>query len=287
MMPPVADLAPAAVAPEELPPADLAEVGRYRSASAGFDHGLVALALGQPYWLVPADEGYRLLVAPEAAEALRDQLARFDRESVDWPPEPERMVPAARLDLLTPLLWALAVVAVFSGQSVHPAWVAAGAVDAVAIYDRGEVWRAFTALFLHVDASHLASNLLGGLLVFAAVLSTFGRVRGWSLIGLAAVAGNLAVAAANHPDPHASIGASTAVFAAVGLLTGRAVRRALGTRHPHRGRAFFVPLAAGLTVLGLHGAGGPAVDVLAHGAGFAAGAILGALALRVECAKNP
>lgn len=267
--------------PDEPLPDDLAEAGVYRTTQEGFDHSLVVLALGHVCWLMPSASGYRLLVEPSAATRVRVELASYDRESAGWPPPAASEAAAmARLDLVTPLLWALAVLTVFRGQSQHPEWTDAGALDTAAVFERGEVWRALTALFLHADEAHLVSNLLGGVFVFAAVLSIFGRARGWLLLGLAAVAGNLVVAAVHYPGPYRSLGASTAIFAALGLLTGRAVRLAARGRHPHRWRSFFVPSAAGLTILALYGAGAPPVDVLAHVTGFVAGAVLGFLAGR-------
>ena len=143
------------------------------------------------------------------------------------------------------------------------------------MFAHGEIWRALTALFLHADANHLLANLCSGVFFFAVVLPAFGRTRGWLLIGLAAVTGNLAAAAMHYPDAYRSMGASTAVFAALGLLTGRAVRLAADARHPYRWRSLFVPSAAGLIFLALYGAGGPTVDVLAHVTGFGAGLVLG------------
>jgi hypothetical protein len=66
--------------------ADLVEAGIYPTSEGGFEHGLVVLAMGQPYWLIPSEAGFRLLVEPGAFEEAREQLARFDRESVGWPP---------------------------------------------------------------------------------------------------------------------------------------------------------------------------------------------------------
>ena len=132
-----------------------------------------------------------------------------------------------------------------------------------------------TALFLHADAAHVISNALSGLLVFAAVVSTLGRARGWLLLLVASLLGNVAVAAVNYPSSYSSIGASTGIFAGVGLLTGRAIRVAWRSTHPHRWRAMFAPFAAGATVLALYGAGGQRVDVGAHFTGFLAGLVLG------------
>ncbi|HVU22981.1 MAG TPA: rhomboid family intramembrane serine protease [Opitutus sp.] len=257
------------------PPADLLEAGVYRTPAEGFEHGLVVLAFGWPYWLEPGEGGFRLLVEPAAFASVREQLEKFDRESAGWPPPAEPAAPAAPVEIATPLLWLTAVFVSFDAQARWPGWTRLGAVDPQAMFRHGEWWRPFTALFLHADIGHLVSNALGGLLVFAALVSTIGRARGWALLALAAVAGNLAAAALHYPEEYRSVGASTAIFAALGLLTGRAVRVALRSGHPHRWRGLFVPLASGFAVLGLFGAGGVQIDVLAHATGFAAGLLLG------------
>ena len=266
---------------DERPPGDLVEAGVYRTPAEGFEHGLVVLAFGWPYWLVPGEVGFRLLVEPAALAVVREQLERFDRESAGWPPEAPAEADAERaVDLATPLLWSVVALASFDAQGRWPAWTQLGAVDAQAIFDRGEVWRALSALFLHADAGHLISNAFGGVMVFSALITTLGRARGWLLLALASVAGNLAAAGIYYPGPYRSVGASTAIFAALGLLTGHAVRRALRGGPWLQWRELFVPLASGLVVLGLFGAGGIEIDVLAHATGFAAGLALGFAAAR-------
>jgi len=257
--------------------AELNEAAVYSNSAEGFEHGLVVLAMGLPYWLVASDSGYRLLVEPPMLASVREQLACFDRESVGWPPPPVTDdSPARRAERSTPLLWVLAVLIMYHLQVASVGvWEEAGALDSQAMFDRGEWWRPVTALFLHADLGHLLANVLSGYFVFSAVLSTFGRGRGWLFLALSAIGGNSVVAALNYPGPYRSIGASTAVFAGLGLLTGRAVRALRPKETGHRWRAVFVPLAAGATLLGLFGAGGLHTDVVAHAAGFAAGLILG------------
>ena len=260
-------------------PDDLVEVGVYADAKTGFDHGLVVLAIGEAFWLEPMGEHYRLLVDAKAQERVKEQLAYFDRESTRWPPPPLPENPGKRkMELFTPLLWGAAVLASFSAQGHWRGWTEFGLLDASAVFQRGEVWRLVTALFLHGDVGHLISNTISGIFVFAAVLTTMGRGRGWALLAISAIVGNLAAAAARHSDEYRSLGASTAIFAAVGLLTGRALRVVLHVNHPYRWRTLFGPLAAGLTVLALYGAGGQQVDVVAHVTGFAAGLVLGIVA---------
>ena len=253
-------------------PEDLVEAGIYATFADASAHGLVVLAADYPYWLVPADDRYRLLVEPRAFANVRRQLVCFDRESVGWPPRPiAEAAPSHPVEFATPLLWALTVFTLFVGQLRHPDWVEFGGLDAQGVFARGEWWRPVTALFLHADVAHVLSNALRGIFVFAAVLTTVGRRRGWVLIALAAIAGNLASAALNYPGPYRSIGASTAIFAGLGLLTGRAIRLVARSDHPHRWRTMFVPLGAGLTVLGLYGAGEMHTDIIAHLTGFMAG----------------
>lgn len=261
-------------------PADLVEAGVYGTAREGFEHGLVVLALGRPCWLVPGEAGHRLLVEPAALALVGEQLAKFDRESADWPPHAhDESAPRRSVEMASPLLWSLVLLASFQAQGRWPGWTDFGALDTQAVYDRGEYWRPLTSLFLHADAGHLVSNALSGVAVFAAVLTTFGRRRGWLFVAAAAIAGNFAAAGLHYPGPYRSIGASTAVFAALGLLTGRAIRIGLATRPPYRWRAMLVPFAAGVAVLGLFGAGGVQIDVLAHATGFTAGLALGFAAI--------
>lgn len=278
-MSPVETVAP--VLPDETP-AELAEVGVYATERAAFDHGLVVLALGRPFWTEAGAAGHRLLVEAEVAPRVSEQLARYDRESVDWPPRP--IVDESRhgTDLIMPLLWALAMLVIFHLQTTRPGWAKAGAVDSVAIFERGEWWRIGTALGLHGDGAHVISNALSGVFLFTAVLNTFGRVAGWMLLAAAAILGNFSVAALAYPEPYRSLGASTSIFAGLGLLTGRMVGVLRGADRRERGRAMFVALGSGLVVFALYGAGGGAahVDIGAHVAGFGAGLLIGAVAGR-------
>lgn len=256
-------------------PAGLVEVGMYPTAAAAFEHGLVVLAAGRPYWIISSGPQCRLCVEAADAEDVQWQLACFERESVGWPPPPPPLGEPRRFRIIGPLLWALLVLGVYWGEGSHPGWIARGDLDSRAVFDRGQWWRAATALFLHADAGHVVSNGLTGIFVFSAVVSTFGRLRGWLLLAAAAVAGNLGSAALHYPGPYRSIGASTAVFAAVGLLAGRAAAIILRTAGPSRWRAMFTPVAAGVAVLGLYGAGGVNIDVTAHLSGFVCGLALG------------
>lgn len=256
------------------PPDHAADVGVFPTIAEGEEHGLVVLAAGHPYWLLPSDSGFRLVVEAAAASHVRRHLAAYARERLHWPPHPLTDFGALPgFSLITPLAWGALILGV---HLYFPAWRDRAALDGAALFERREIWRPFTALFFHASAEHVLSNLLGGLFVLTAAVATFGRLRTWLLVFLAASAANLVIAALRHPQPYHSLGASTAVFATLGLLTGRAVRLVATIAGPRRPlRPFFVPIAASLTVFALHSPAGPQVDVGAHLAGFAAGLIAG------------
>lgn len=257
------------------------EIAHYPDAATGLDRVLVVLAMGVPCWLMPAGSGFSLAVEEPDAEAAREQLRRYESESRGWPPpDPDRLRPvhpASRAARFTALLWALAEVAAFWGESRSGGrWLRAGELDPAAVFRRHQWWRAFTALFLHADAGHLLSNLAAGYFAFCGVLAEFGVQRGWALIALTAFAGNLAAAGAHLGPNTLSLGASTAVFAALGLLCGHAARAAVRLRRAPR--SLLLPLGAGIALLALYGGGSAdvPVDLAAHLFGFAAGAAAGA-----------
>lgn len=259
----------------DIPPReeDLVEMAVFATVKETDEHGLVVLALGWPYWVETANDGYSLLVERSAVSAVRRPLTSYIRERGAWPPPPMADPGAVHsFPWLTPLIWSAFVLGCFVNQAP---WVEAGLLTPRAMVDHGEWWRAATALFFHGSAGHVISNALSGILIFTAVVATLGLRRGWSLVALAAIGANLASAFAHYPSDYRSLGASTAIFAGVGLLSGRAIRVVARSRHPHRWRAMAVPLAAGVTVLALHGAGEANVDLGAHVTGFVAGLGLG------------
>jgi rhomboid protease GluP len=149
----------------------------------------------------------------------------------------------------------------------------AGEADAARIL-AGEWWRTVTALTLHADLSHLVANATAALLLGAAVCRTLGPGLGVALILASGIAGN-AVNAILRGPPHVAVGASTAVLGAVGVLSGLAFTRQ--RRMPRRRARAWLPLAAGLALLGMLGSD-PRSDLGAHFFGFVMGVGLGAAA---------
>ncbi len=150
-------------------------------------------------------------------------------------------------------------------------WVNRGVLE-IGLIDRGEWWRVFTALTLHADLEHLLANLAFGVL-FAYPASQFVGVGvAWLAIVLAAGAAN-AIDMVLHPPTHSVLGASTAVFAALGLASAFSWRRRASALLTWMQRAS--PLVAGVALLAFTGVGGERTDVLAHVLGFLAGVASG------------
>lgn len=136
----------------------------------------------------------------------------------------------------------------------------------------GQWWRTMTALTLHADFGHLASNLVFGVLFGILAGRALGGGVGWSGIVLAGTLGNLANALIQDAD-HRSIGASTAVFATLGILVALALRPRTQTRESLLRR--WSPLIGGVMLLAFIGVGGERTDVMAHVTGFLAGLLVG------------
>jgi membrane associated rhomboid family serine protease len=136
-------------------------------------------------------------------------------------------------------------------------WLSLGSLDANA---RGEWWRSVTALTLHLDQEHLLGNVLFGVVAGLAASRLLGPGVAWASILAAAAFANYTEALIT-PITHRAVGASTAVFAALGILSGMAWRQRLTLRERLWYR--WAPLIAGICLLTLLGAGSAHVDVLA------------------------
>jgi membrane associated rhomboid family serine protease len=153
-------------------------------------------------------------------------------------------------------------------------WVERGSADATKMV-QGELWTAVTALTLHADLAHALGNALAAALLFPALSSVLGGGVSLLVVLVTGAVGNLATAYF-HTSPHVSIGASTAIFSAIGLLGGIAtIRNRQATDRRRRGA--FTPVVAAVALLCLLGTTGERIDVLAHLLGFISGVLSGIL----------
>ncbi len=136
---------------------------------------------------------------------------------------------------------------------------------------QGEIFRSVTALLIHANHPHLVGNMVGIAIFGSAVCSLVGWGAGWLLILLAGICGNL-LNALLHGSGHLSVGASTAVFGAIGFLA--AVQFIRKFRTPGQGLRALMPLGGGLALLAILGSG-PHTDIMAHLFGFLSGCFFG------------
>jgi len=219
-------------------------------------------------------ENMELLVAEhDAADALF-HLRQYELENANWPPLPP--LPRPIHPQTPPTLALMAMLVLFfmhTGPWVNGNdWFARGAVDGPAIMAQGEWWRLATALTLHADLVHLTGNcLIGGLLIHL-LGKTVGYGLAWLLLISNGMAGNL-LNVAVRDQPHLSVGLSTAVFAALGLLVGLQ----LGHSQTRRLRDLLVPLGAGAGLFAALSGEGVRTDFGAHFFGVLIGLCCGAL----------
>ena len=267
--------AAADTSPDEAP---LREAGDRDRAE---DWAFVLQALEIPSRVEPlADGRWALMVGRHHLAQAHTTLDDYDRERSERaldhlrPPPPAAEHGPSVLGVI--IAGALLAFFVATGPRAEaPAWFAAGVASAERIL-HGEPWRLVTALTLHGDAAHVFGNAVGLLVLGNALGRWVGSGAAAWLILAAGTLGN-AVNAFAYRSHHLSIGASTAVFGAVGLLAALGVLHRF--RFGQRRMRALLPLAAGLALFGMLGVGEPGdgarIDVLAHLFGLAAGLATG------------
>jgi rhomboid protease GluP len=246
------------------------------------DEWAVVLAAAEiPHWLRRRLDGWALIVpAPDAPAAL-ESLDAYDRENARGGADRRDAVAPSRPFTLAGFYVALLLIGLFAitgSREAHSEWFQRGSADAARMV-AGEWWRAVTALTLHADVPHLLGNALASALLVTAVCQQLGSGVGLCLLLLAGAGGN-ALTAAVHRGSHVSVGASTVIFAAIGILTVLRIVTPGGVGS--RLGKWWVAVAASLVLLALLGTG-PNADLLAHIFGLLAGGavgLLGALTIR-------
>ena len=252
----------------EDPPLETVLLFRSRSKKRCMEYALVLQALDIRFEVLPRDGEFALLVHARDADRAGEQLRLYLRENQAGPP---RVDPRLRVHdgLACACLYGVTILlfAILQwNQAFSLDWRRAGMSHAGLILE-GELWRAVTSLSLHTNTVHLAGNLVFG--------SVFGFLAGgllgwgfaWSGMLFAGALGNFFNAFVQAPG-HASIGASTMVFATLGILAAYAWKR----RRSRIDR--WVPLGAGVALLAFLGMG-ERTDIFAHFAGFVSGCLFG------------
>jgi len=218
------------------------------------------------------DNKWQLLVPTDQYQIACQELILYETENRNWPPPPP--VERKLHENTASTIWIFILLAIFHNitqQQInlighHPVnWMQLGNAHAEKIL-QGEWWRLITALTLHSGVLHLVSNIALGGIFMVRLCRLLGSGRAWLLVLASGGLGNLLNALVQSPN-HQSIGSSTAVFGAVGLL---ATINMLHYRSNLRQR-WPLPIAAALGLLALLGASGENTDIGAHLFGFISG----------------
>jgi rhomboid protease GluP len=267
---------------------DWVDVGTYRSLDDAYDHGLVILAMGESIRVAEGNEPgeFDLQAEAEAAPKVFEELEEYAEESRQK--ERTAVIPSnwARhpAGWLYVLVWATALLVVFYLQQNDSSLAERGASSSIGLLDRGEWWRPFTALFLHADGPHIVGNLGTGTVFGLLVSKSLGPAKGWAMILLSGAAGNAMTSWLTHPEPFSSLGASTAVFGALGILSGVGVVENIREKMRMPLLRVVAPLIARFILLGWLGGAAPGsgTDVFGHVFGFCAGMVAGIVCRAAE-----
>lgn len=235
---------------------------------------LVLTARGVPHKILHSVYGYSIAVPPDHENPAASELEKYENENRTWPLkfEATSWYPNAQSTFWT-LLILTAVFSISFSENWKGRLIAIGSGDVDSILHDGQWWRLVTALTLHTDPPHLLGNMMMGGLLMVWLCSLMGIGLGWGITLLSGILGNL-INALVHGEAHSSIGSSTAIFGALGVII------ALQTLSARRFslKDCTVPLGAGFALLGFLGAHGEHTDLGAHLFGFMSGLILGLLA---------
>jgi membrane associated rhomboid family serine protease len=226
---------------------------------------------------------YFLQVDAQDAQRARAHLNQYEHERLLKPPPPAPIpnLPNAWVGCTIYALVLIVIGLLISNGFWRLDAFNAGEIDAQRV-QAGQWWRAWTALTLHRDGAHLIANLAAGIWFGYLAARQIGSGISWLLIITGAAVANL-LEALLGPASHRSVGASTAVFTALGLLAAHSWR--LRATTIQRWALRWAPLVGGVVLLGWFGTGGgedsdavASTDIVAHAGGFLIGLLLGAAA---------
>lgn len=262
---------------------------------------LVLQAMDIPHRVVPTDVGFVVTVPPQMVARAIAALDAQDKEVEETPKLPDSAPPdhgpsyvgiAMSITLL-----AFFVVAGPRSSADTFGWFRHGSAIAEAIVRRHEIWRAVTALTLHADAMHVAGNTVATLVFVTALGRWLGGGLALAATLFCGAMGNL-LAAYVYGSSHNVVGASTATFAALGVLGGLQFVRRFRMPAVGRMRRALLGIAGALGLLAMLGIGsdlvpdasrvvdvvGPAkpsvggqTDVVGHAMGLGFGLAVGVL----------
>jgi len=243
-----------------------------RSHRQAMDWSLVLVSQGIETTIEQAEDGtgWALVVAARDFGHSLQVIRQYRLENRGWPWQQAVFRPGFLFDWGS-LAWAL-LVCLFYWLSVHSNMQSAGLMDSAAVA-QGQWWRLFTAMWLHADLAHLATNATFGLVLLGLAMGHYGTGAGLLAACLAGAGGNL-IAGLISLQTHHSLGASGMIMGSLGLLAVQSF--SLWRQTPHAVKYILSGICGGVMLFVLL-ALTPGTDIVAHLGGFACGLVLGAL----------
>jgi len=239
------------------------------------DWSLVLISQGVEAIIEKAENGYALVIPAESHAAALDAIHKYRAENRSWPWRHVVFRQGLIFDWAS-LAW-VALIAIFHWLNAHFA-LATGGVMVSSAVARGQWWRLFTAVWLHADIGHLATNAVFGFLLLGLAMGRFGVGPAMAGAYLAGVGGNL-FAWAGATCVHRSLGASGMVMGCLGMLAIQSL--VLWRRSAHARRIILGGLVSCVFLFIMLGLS-PGTDVLAHLGGFISGIFIGAALLAMD-----
>ncbi len=254
---------------------DLRVVFESRNRAACSDRALVLASSQIPHKVVDDSSTCALVVPAEFSARAVEELRLYDEENPPPVPRPRKIIEYQDpVPGIVAYLVVVSLIAWLAGNSVFGSdWYQLGRVDGTLLRE-GEWWRPITALTLHSGLRHIAGNIVFGTLFGLFAGRLLGSGLAWFAIVVSGAMGNV-LNTLLLESSHRSIGASTAVFAALGLVVGYVWRAKLMSqeRWPYR----VGPIVGGLALLMYTGTGDANTDIGAHLMGFLCGFASGML----------
>ncbi len=249
------------------------QIARIKTYQQAYLWSLVLQSVNIPHVLEKFQEGWLITVTEQFRDAAIGHIASFEQENRNWPPPKEEAVGLFVFrERQPPTLFFMGLLLIFywvTGPWITGSrWFTAGAVDLKQILEHGQWWRLITGLTLHADPVHVLGNVVIGGIVIHFLCKILGSGLGWFLVLAAGTAGN-GFNIILRSGQHLSVGFSTAVFGAIGILTGLELKRQFKLR------GLLLPFGAGVSLLAMLGSSGERTDLGAHFCGLLAGIGIG------------
>jgi membrane associated rhomboid family serine protease len=237
-------------------------------------YGLVLDAYGLPYFVKTSGSDWEIWVDEEIRDRALELIAEYIEENPQAPllsTQEKETYQKTFTGIWACLILLACQVAVNMSGNADQIFKEYGASSREIL--NGELYRTVTSLMLHSGYPHLVGNMAGIAIFGTAVCTITGSGAGWLMILLTGILGNLANAVLLRYG-YISIGASTAVFGAVGILAAYQLYRKI--KVPGQKMKAWLPIAGGLALLAFLGSGEHS-DLTAHLFGFISGICLGLL----------